>query len=301
MVMVKPHSYTLHTVGGLVPHGLRGGESVLDLYLVDDARTGKESRWGPGGESWIIDDRGHRTAEEVLYGPRRREADIPASARAVKRWTHAMREAQEALHAAEMQYLHDLGYVVRRDRTGRTLARAPGWKGWFRLFPRRRWRRASAAYRKNTEHIRERYGPVGDAIEARVLKRERQWRRAEKVGAKARWRYSVDRTNGVVHVEYAADAPLTTETLARELLAIRRDADVAQLHWDEESRAEIERRSRVDFDTWWEWITCGSWGSTSKIPSNTLDASGYAKTTTFTRLAGRIWPYPEPRHVVDDY
>jgi hypothetical protein len=67
---------------------------------------------------WILDDRGHKTAE-VLYGPRRREANIPASAQAVKHWTHAMRQAQEALHAAEMQYLHDLDYVVRRDRTGR--------------------------------------------------------------------------------------------------------------------------------------------------------------------------------------
>jgi hypothetical protein len=273
MVMVKPHSYTLSTVSGLVPHGLRGGDSVLDLYLIDDAQTGKESKWGPGAESWILDDRGHRTAEEVLYGPRRWEADIPASAPAVKCWTHAMREAQEALHAAEMQYLHDLGYVVRRDRTGRTLMQTPGWKGWLPPFGRRRWHRASAAYRKSTEHIRALYGPVGDAIEARVLKRERQWRRAQNVGEEARWRYSVDPANGVVHVKFATDAPLTTETLAGKLLAIRRETDVAELHWDEESRAEIERRSGVDFDTWWEWITWSSWGTTSKIPSNMLDAS----------------------------
>ena len=137
---------------------------------------------------WILDDRGHKTAE-VLYGPRRREANIPASAQAVKHWTHAMRQAQEALHAAEMQYLHDLDYVVRRDRTGRTLTRASRWKDWLPLLRKRQWHRASAAYRKSTEHIRALYKPVGDTIEAWVLKRERQWMWAQHVGEEARWRH----------------------------------------------------------------------------------------------------------------
>jgi hypothetical protein len=276
MVRVKPHSYTLDTVSGFVPLGLRGGHSVLDLYLIGDAKTGKESGWGPSGESWILDDRGHKTAHEVLYGPRRREADVPASAQTVKRWTQAMRDAQNALHDAELQYLKDLGYVATRTGNGRTLARAPGWKGWLRQLHWRRGHQASAAYRKRTEHIRELYAPVGDEIEALVLKRERQWMRAQKVGMEARWRYSVDQGNGVTHVVYDSDAPLDTETLARELLQIRRDTEVAELRWSDASRAEIERRSGVDFDTWWEWITQSSWGTARRIPSNMLSDQGFA-------------------------
>jgi hypothetical protein len=30
---------------------------------------------------------------------------------------------------------------------------------------------------------------------------------------------------------------------------------VAKFHWDDASRAKIERRSGVDFDTWWEEVT----------------------------------------------
>ena len=298
MVRVTPHSYTLDTVGGLVPLGLRGGHSVLDLYLIGDAKTGKESKWGSGGESWILDDRGHKTAHEVLYGPRRREADVPASAQAVERWTKAMRDAQNALHDAELRYFQDLGYVTTRTGIGRTLTRAPGWKGWSRQLHWRRRHRASAAYRKRTEQIRELYAPVGDEIEARALERERQWMRAQKVGMEARWRYSVDQDNGIAHVVYDADAPLDTEALARELLQIRRDTDVAELRWGAASRAEIERRSGVDFDTWWRWITRSSWGTTRRIPSNMLGDHGYAETTDYTPFAGRIWPYPPPRHVV---
>jgi hypothetical protein len=156
-------------------------------------------------------------------------------------------------------------------------------------------RRAGAACRKRTEHIQERYAPVGDEIKARIYEVWRQWNLVREVAMLARWEYRFDRAAGIVH---DADAPLNTEALAKRLLEIRRSTDMSELdlHWDDASRAEIERRSGVDFDTWWRKLTFGTWVVAHSIPKNELDNVGYAvhSPADLDRVAGRIWAVPPP-------
>jgi hypothetical protein len=93
---------------------------------------------------------------------------------------------------------------------------------------------------------------------------------------------------------------MRTEALAKQLLEIRRtDAAEVDLHWDDASRAEIERRSGVDFDTWWEMLTLGTWANAYSIPRNKLDSLGYVACfpADVDRVAGRFWPYLPPYHL----
>jgi hypothetical protein len=288
MVRVQPHSYTLSTTRSTVPLGF-SDRSVVDLYFVGDTDKGYEA-WP---DSWIMDDRSH-FAHDRLPGDRY-GTEVRATAEEVARWTDAQRTAENALRDAEAQYLDDLDLVVVRDRTGRTLLPAPGWKARIRqICWRRLSRRASAAYRTRTECIKQSYAPVSAEIQGRVIEAWRQWELVHEVAMKARWRYQVDHNDGVIHIVHDKHARLDTEALAKKLLDIRRGTGVAALRWDDASRAKIERRSGVDFDTWWNELTHGTWENAHTIPENELDNVGCTVTTAYVRVGGRIWPAPQP-------
>lgn len=290
MVEVRPHSYTAKR-SSLTALG-RVRVSVLEIYFVGDAEG-----YRAGSDSSIIDDASH-FAYIDLPGARA-GTEVRATAAEVARWTAAQHTAETALRDAEAQYLDDIGLVGVRGGKRQMMTPAPGWRAHIRrLRSRRSHRRAAAAYRMRIEHIRKGYAPVGEEIEARVYEVWRHWNSTREVATQARWEYRFDRAACVVYVVHDAEASLDTGALVKRLLEIRRSTDVSELelHWDDASRTEIERRSGVDFDTWWRILTLGTWVNAHLIPNNELDNVGNAvhSPVDVDRVAGRIWPYPPP-------
>lgn len=259
MVRVTPNHYSLRGSSSAFP-GLGSG-TVLALYFVGDA-----AGYQAFGSSWILDDRGYEGGTEVRADPDD-----------VIRWTEAQHVAETALREAETRLLHDRGMMEIRDGGMRTLCPDPGWRGFGRRLREFATRQAFAHYRLRTLHIRQTYRPIRDEIDARVREvaqraRERQ-ERIHAVARRTRWDYRVDWEGGVVHVFRAADATLVTHELAGKLLAVSRDTGVFTLRWDEQDRAEIERDSGVDFDTWWRALV-SLWHDPSVIPQTALDRNG---------------------------
>jgi hypothetical protein len=266
MVNVTPHLYSLdswsfHDVG----YG-----TALAIYFIGDAGTGYRA-W-PG--SWVLDDRQRGGLPGDPYG-----TDVRATPDEVSRWTGAQQAAEAALRDAEAQMLDRLGLVNVVDGNSRRLQGAPGWRALARRSRGRRYkRRACTEFRKRTERIQETYAPVLDEIVERVREAEQQarerWELLHDVAARARWRYEVDQARGVVRVILETDAPLDTLALAEKLLEVRRSTGVTELRWYAEDQAEIQRRSGVDFGTWWRAVTPPPWKDLRTIPPTRVDHSG---------------------------
>ncbi len=270
MVKVTPHRY--RTKSGLY-EPVKCDFMTLDLYFVGDAGTGYRAF----GESWVLDDEVDAAHRDWLpggyYG-----TEVRADPDEVARWTAAQRSVETALRDAEAQLLRDIGLIGNRTESRRWLALIPGWRARARRWRPGAERRASAQFRQRFEAVKQTYEPVAKEIVARVLEAERlaheRWERAHAVAMQARWDYRVDRTSGTVHVFHRGDGDMDTRALAEKLLEIRRDTGVTRLRWDEHARAEIERGSGIDFQSWWRAVTPDPWTDSGTIPNTRLDHSG---------------------------
>ncbi|MFF3567900.1 hypothetical protein ACFYXQ_08970 [Nocardia jiangxiensis] len=206
--------------------------------------------------------------------------EIQATADELARWSQAQTSAQDALRAAEMQLVHDLGLrIVGGDRP--SLRRGYGWRAAGRRFDRSGLGRAFDEFREQLRHIDREYRPVRELITTRVQQAEVQarqeatqrWeafkRKAEQdkqfhaLAAQTCWSYEVGEADRVVHVFRASGSTMNIGTLKQTLQASYGGYTV---RWDDHDRAEIEQATGVDFETWWRAVTPNAWIDSRRIP-----------------------------------
>ncbi|MFI5720476.1 hypothetical protein [Nocardia sp. NPDC051750] len=273
------------------------GSAAFSFY---DLRPG--SAWSsPAGDGWVVFS--WRRQTQLPYSSLEipaTEGEIAQWSQARETAVAALRAAE-----AQLVHDRGLRIVTEPDgRSG--LRRESGWRAARRRRDRSGLRRSIDEFGARLRQIDDEYEPVRVVIadrvravleirrresreamrefeqrrreetEQRLRELEEQQREAEQqralqeerirtVAADAVWSYRVDEPGRAVHVFHTGDSSLDTCTLADRLRETHRINGYA-VHWNDADRAEVERRSGVDFDTWWRTVIPGYWSDPHRIP-----------------------------------
>ena len=274
MVSVMLHRYVSRPEFALAKRWRRGNfdlpPTTFEMYVLEP--TSYRDFWL--GNEWTTFSR----ERPNTVGASRIEIQATVDERA--RWSQAQMSTQDALRAAEVQLVHDLGFrIVGGDRS--SLRRGYGRRAAGRRFDHSGLRRAFDKFHQRLRQIDVEYRPVRELIamraqQAEVQAREEAAQRREAFKRKAEqdkqfhalaaqtcWSYEVREADRVVRVFRASGSTMNIGTLKQTL---QTSYGGYAVRWDDHDRAEIEQATGVDFETWWRAVTPSTWVDSRRIP-----------------------------------